>query len=155
MVKQAIVLAGGLGTRLRDTVPDLPKCMAPVNGQPFLTYVIRNLLSEGVERFIFSLGYKHAIIEEFLDVQFPTINSVNAVEEEPLGTGGAILSACKKEEEKKNLIVKGETLYKVDIEAISSFHDKQAPVCTIALKPMENFDRYGVVEIDKNNIVTA
>ena len=67
MTTEAIILAGGLGTRLRDTVPDLPKCMAPVNNQPFLLYVIRHLLSQGVTRFIFSLGYKHEVIEEFLN----------------------------------------------------------------------------------------
>src|SRR4029079_19806331 len=118
--------------------------MAPVNGQPFLVYVIRHLLSQGVKRFIFSLGYKHEVIEEFLNNQFPTIDFENSIEEEPLGTGGAILLACKKVKEKNVLIVNGDTLYKVDIEALSSFHDKQDPFCTLALKPMENFDRYGV-----------
>ena len=67
MLKEAIILAGGLGTRLRSVVSDLPKCMAPVAGQPFLKYVIRYLLSQGIEKFIFSLGYKHEAIEEFLD----------------------------------------------------------------------------------------
>ena len=93
MTKEAIILAGGLGTRLRDTVPDLPKCMAPVNGQPFLVYVIRHLLSQGVKKFIFSLGYKHEVIEEFLNNQFPTIDFETSIEEEQLGTGGAILLA--------------------------------------------------------------
>lgn len=152
-VKAAIILAGGLGTRLRDTVPDLPKCMAPVNGQPFLTYVIRYLLSQGIEKFIFSLGYKHEVIENFLNTQFPTINFECSVEEEPLGTGGAIKLACKKTTEKNILVVNGDTLYKVNAEAIFSFHNKNAADCSITLKPMENFDRYGVVEID-NNIVT-
>ena len=64
MLKEAIILAGGLGTRLRSVVSDLPKCMAPVAGQPFLKHVIRYLLSQGVEKFIFSLGYKHEMIEQ-------------------------------------------------------------------------------------------
>ncbi len=55
MIKEAIILAGGLGTRLRDAVPDLPKCMAPVAGRPFLFYVINYLRSQGIEKFIFSL----------------------------------------------------------------------------------------------------
>ena len=153
MTKEAIILAGGLGTRLRDTVPDVPKCMAPVNDQPFLIYVIRHLLSQGVKRFIFSLGYKHEMIEEFLNEQFPTIDFEISVEEEPLGTGGAILLACQKSIGENVLVVNGDTLYKANIEAISSFHDNRGPVCTLALKPMENFDRYGVVEIDNNNVV--
>ena len=65
-IKEAIILAGGLGTRLRDTVPDLPKCMAPVAGRPFLFYVINYLRSQGIEKFIFSLGYKHELIEDYL-----------------------------------------------------------------------------------------
>ena len=55
---EAIILAGGLGTRLRSAVPDLPKCMAPINGVPFISYLIDNLINEGVTKFIFSLGYK-------------------------------------------------------------------------------------------------
>src|SRR6185295_19332572 len=95
-IKQAIILAGGFGTRLKDAVPDLPKCMAPVNGRPFLFYVINYLRSQGIERFIFSLGYKHEVIEEYLTDQFSTLNFQCSVEETPLGTGGAIKLACSK-----------------------------------------------------------
>lgn len=152
---EAIILAGGLGTRLRDAVPDLPKCMAPVNDQPFLTYVIRHLLSQGVEKFIFSLGYKHELIESFLNEQFATINFKTVIEKEPLGTGGAIQLACKSATEKDVLVLNGDTLYKIDAEELSSFHQQKKSVCTIALKPMQSFDRYGVVEINKNNVVTS
>jgi len=71
---QAILLAGGLGTRLRNTIPDIPKCMAQVNGRPFLFYVINYLRSQGIENFIFSLGYKHEVIESYLNDQFSTLN---------------------------------------------------------------------------------
>lgn len=153
-IKEAIILAGGLGTRLRDTVPDLPKCMAPVNGQPFLSYVIRHLLSQGIEKFIFSLGYKHEAIEEFLNTQYPTINSQCCIEEDPLGTGGAIRFACEKATEKNVLVINGDTLYKIDVTSLSQSHMDHSPLCSIALKPMKNFDRYGVVEINSNNVVT-
>ncbi|MFI5134012.1 MAG: sugar phosphate nucleotidyltransferase, partial [Chitinophagales bacterium] len=154
-VKQAIILAGGLGTRLKDTVPDLPKCMAPVNGQPFLTYVIRHLLSQGIEKFIFSLGYRHEIIEEFLNTQYPTINFQCVVEQEPLGTGGAIKLSCQAATEKNVLILNGDTLYKTDSEALSAFHLSHDAECTLALKPMQSFDRYGVVELDENNTIAS
>jgi D-glycero-alpha-D-manno-heptose 1-phosphate guanylyltransferase len=62
MIKEAIILAGGLGTRLRSVVNDVPKCMAPVNGIPFINFIITYLKKEGVERFIFSLGYKSEIV---------------------------------------------------------------------------------------------
>lgn len=154
MATEAIILAGGSDTRLSDTVPDLPKCMTPVNGKPFLLYVIRYLLSQGIKRFIFSLGYKHEMIEEFLNNQFPTIDFENSLEKEPLETGGAILLACEKAKEKNVLIINGNIFYKVDVGAISSFHEKQRADCTLVLKPLENFDRYGVVEVDNDNIVT-
>src|SRR5215212_11354956 len=96
MIREAIILAGGLGTRLRDAVPDLPKCMAPVAGRPFLSFVIDYLRMQGIERFVFSLGYKSHIIEEFLRKEYPTLNYTSVIEHEPLGTGGAIQLALKK-----------------------------------------------------------
>ncbi|MEO8403641.1 MAG: NTP transferase domain-containing protein, partial [Chitinophagaceae bacterium] len=79
----AIILAGGLGTRLRSAVPDLPKCMAPVAGRPFLFHVINSLRLQGVEHFIFSLGYKHEIIEEYLADQFSRLSYECVIEAEP------------------------------------------------------------------------
>jgi D-glycero-alpha-D-manno-heptose 1-phosphate guanylyltransferase len=156
-IKEAIILAGGLGTRLSKTVPDLPKCMAPVAGQPFLKYVIRYLLSQGVEKFIFSLGYKHEIIEKFLSDEFPALNCQCSVEEEPLGTGGAIQLACKRipQNVKANvLIVNGDTIFKADIRKADLFHQEKNAQCTLLLKPMQRFDRYGTVELDDDCTVT-
>jgi D-glycero-alpha-D-manno-heptose 1-phosphate guanylyltransferase len=150
---QAIILAGGLGTRLRDAVPDLPKCMAPVAGRPFLYYVINYFRSQGVEKFIFSLGYKHEVIEEYLAAQFATLNYQCVVEDEPMGTGGAILLSCKKAIEKNILVTNGDTLFKVNAEKLGFFHYTHNADCTLALKPMKNFDRYGVVEVDGTNAI--
>ncbi len=156
--KEAIILAGGLGTRLREIVPDLPKCMAPVAGEPFLKHVIRYLLSQGIEKFIFSLGYKHEIIERFLNDQFPYLNYQCSIEEEPLGTGGAIQMACKRIPNggKENvLIVNGDTLFKGDIQKADLFHHEKNAECTLLLKPMQNFDRYGIVEVDNDFTVKS
>ena len=117
----------------------VPKCMAPVNNLPFLTYVIRHLISQGIEKFIFSLGYKHELIEEFLNTQFPTINFQCVIEEEPLDTGGAINMACKESSESNMLIVNGDTLFKINTELVSEFHFKHKAECTIALKSMQDF----------------
>ena len=122
MIKEAIILAGGLGTRLREAVPDLPKCMAPVAGRPFLFHVINYLRLQGIERFIFSLGYKHEVIEEYLQGHFPTLKYVVALEEEPLGTGGAIQLACTRAESKHIVVVNGDTMYKADLHAAYQFH---------------------------------
>jgi D-glycero-alpha-D-manno-heptose 1-phosphate guanylyltransferase len=155
MIKEAIILAGGLGTRLRNAVPDLPKCMASVAGRPFLFYVINYLRSQGIEKFIFSLGYKHEVIEEYLNTQFSTLDYQCSIEEEPIGTGGAIQLACKIATAKNVLITNGDTLFKVDIEKLSSFHLEHVADCTLSLKPMKDFDRYGVVELNKKNAINS
>ncbi|HMK28005.1 MAG TPA: HAD-IIIA family hydrolase [Chitinophagaceae bacterium] len=152
-IKEAIILAGGLGTRLKDTVPDLPKCMAPVAGRPFLFYVINYLRSQGIEKFIFATGYMHEIIEEYLNDQFSTLNFECSVEKEPLGTGGAIQLALSKASSQDLVIANGDTLYRVDLHKALLFHTQQQAESTILLKPMINFDRYGVVEINADHLV--
>jgi D-glycero-alpha-D-manno-heptose 1-phosphate guanylyltransferase len=153
MIREAIILAGGLGTRLREAVPELPKCMAPVAGRPFLFHVINYLRLQGIERFIFSLGYKHEVIEEYLQMHFPTLKYTVVIEEEPLGTGGAIQLACTKAENKQVVVVNGDTMYKADLHAAFLFHIHHMAECTLLLKPMKNFDRYGVVELNDQQLV--
>ncbi len=146
-MKEAIILAGGLGTRLRSTVPDLPKCMAPVNGIPFIKFVVEHLQKQGIEKFIFALGYKNEVFEEFIQKEMPTVRYKLSVEEEPLGTGGAIKLACSKATEKSVLIANGDTLFKIDVPKLTGFHELSGANCTLSLKCMKHFDRYGVVEL--------
>jgi len=155
MIKEAIILAGGLGTRLRSAVPDLPKCMAPVAGKPFLFYVIDHLQKQGVDKFIFSLGYKSEVIIEYTKTQYPKTNIQYSIEEDPLGTGGAIKLAASKAIEKNVLVLNGDTLFSVDIKAISALHETKDANCTLALKPMQNFERYGVVELNSDSSVAS
>ena len=155
MIQQAIILAGGLGTRLREAVPDLPKCMAPVAGRPFLYHVINYLQQQGITSFIFSLGYKHEVIEQYLKDEFPALQYECVIEAEPLGTGGAIQLACKHATEKQVLVTNGDTLFRIDLAHLSAFHQSHNAECTLALKPMENFDRYGVVTVTDNGVVES
>ncbi|RTL59209.1 MAG: HAD-IIIA family hydrolase [Sphingobacteriales bacterium] len=152
-VKEAIILAGGLGTRLRSVVSDLPKCMAPVAGKPFLHYVIEQLTKQGINKFIFATGYKSEIIEEWLKKELSTLPYQLSIETEPLGTGGAIKQACEKATEKNVLIVNGDTLFNINVEELSAAHTATHADCTLVLKPMKNFDRYGVVELNENNSI--
>lgn len=154
-IKEAIILAGGLGTRLRESVPDLPKCMAPVAGRPFLFYVINYLRSQGINSFIFSLGYKHEVIEEYLAKEFATLTYQTVIEQEPLGTGGAIQLALQKATTDHVIVTNGDTLYKANIKQLSLFHVMAGAICTLGLKPMQKFDRYGVVEINENDTITS
>jgi D-glycero-alpha-D-manno-heptose 1-phosphate guanylyltransferase len=155
MIKEAIILAGGLGTRLRSVVSDTPKCMAPVAGKPFLHFLISFLKKNGMKHFIFSVGYMHEVIEEYLENNYPELNYTISLENEPLGTGGAIKLACEKSHQKNVLICNGDTLYKIDCMALSKFHEEKKAACTLSLKPMSHFDRYGVVELNADNSVKS
>ena len=145
---EAIILAGGLGTRLRSAVPNLPKCMAPINGVPFISYLIDNLINEGVTNFIFSLGYKSELFISLLEEKLPMKNYLIVIEDEPLGTGGAIKLACKKAKDENVIALNGDSLFKVILKELMQFHLEKKSRCTLALKPMQNFERYGSVEID-------
>ncbi|HSN60466.1 MAG TPA: nucleotidyltransferase family protein [Ferruginibacter sp.] len=152
MIKEAIILAGGLGFRLQPVNPVLPKSLVPVAGRPFMDYILEHLLQHGIEKFIFALGHRHSFMEDYINElpkKFgPTFHYQFSIEEEPLGTGGAIKFASKKATEENVLIVNGDTLFKINMATLSAFHFNHKASCTIALKPMQDFDRYGLVEID-------
>jgi D-glycero-alpha-D-manno-heptose 1-phosphate guanylyltransferase len=155
MIDQCIILAGGLGTRLRTAVPDLPKCMAPVNNRPFVEYVIDYFQQQGVQHFIFALGYKSEAFETFLSSKLSTANYQLSIESEPLGTGGAIQLACSKAHGKNVLVTNGDTLFKAGIAALSDFHTSNQSDCTLPLKPMHDFDRYGVVALNESSRIES
>jgi len=153
--KEAIILAGGLGTRLKSVLPNLPKCMAPVNGIPFLDILISYLKQQGVEHFIFSVGYlKEAIIPHIRN-HHPDLRVSFSEEDEPLGTGGAIFMALLKAEKKHVFIFNGDTFFNVNLDLLEEFHLKKKAHCSLALKPMNEFSRYGTVEISKDEIITG
>ena len=153
MIKTAIILAGGLGTRLRSAVSDLPKCMAPVHGTPFISFVIDYLKKEGIENFIFSLGYKSESIISYTDDAYKALHKKYVIETKQLGTGGAIKAACKEVKEKNVIVVNGDTLFTVNIKKLSQLHETYLADCTIALKEMQDFDRYGAVELNSDNSI--
>jgi D-glycero-alpha-D-manno-heptose 1-phosphate guanylyltransferase len=153
MIREAIILAGGLGTRLRTAVPDLPKCMAPVDGKPFLRYVIDHFRREGIERFIFALGYKSEAFDDLFRQTFPEGGYVVSVEQGPLGTGGAIRQACGLGRDETVLILNGDTFFRIGLETLAGFHQQKNADCSLCLKPMKEFDRFGVVERDEQQRV--
>jgi D-glycero-alpha-D-manno-heptose 1-phosphate guanylyltransferase len=155
MINQAIILAGGLGTRLRSAVPDLPKCMAPVAGKPFLEHVIDYFLRQGINEFIFAVGYKSEMIIDFVESNYPELIVDFSIEEDLLGTGGAIKLAAGKARHKDVLVLNGDTIFKIDLKELSDFHETALADCTIVLKPMTNFARYGVVEVSTDNKIKS
>ena len=139
---EAVVLAGGLGTRLRSVVHDLPKCMAPVGGEPFLSYILDWLASYKITRVVLSVGYLKESIIDWVSTQNYPFEIDYAIEDTPLGTGGGIKLALSKCKARKVIVVNGDTFFPVDLDAIPF----AAPV-TVALKPMTDFDRYGAVSV--------
>lgn len=151
---EVIVLAGGKGTRLQGVVPDVPKPMAPVNGKPFLEYILKYLKRNGVSKVVLSVGYKWEIIQEYFGDDYDGIDLVYSVENEPLGTGGAIKQALSLIEGEQALIINGDTFFDVPlIELCENVSSDTSLV--LSLKEMHDFDRYGCVEIDDDNRVMA
>lgn len=147
---EVIILAGGLGTRLRSVVSEVPKCMAPVAGKPFLWYLLKYLTRYDVSRVILSVGYLREVIFKWIDEvgdEFP-FSFDYAVEEEPLGTGGGIKLALSKALTQDVVILNGDTFFDVDLKELMDFHKLAPSAVTIALKPMRDFDRYGRVIVD-------
>lgn len=149
MIKEAIILAGGLGTRLRDVIKDVPKPMAPIEGRPFLEYLLSYLHKQNIKKVVFAVGYKKEVIIDFFGNKYKDIKLVYSIEEEPLGTGGAILKALYLIENEHFFVLNGDTFFNIDLSSLENFYyDKQADL-VIALKEMNNCERYGVIELDE------
>lgn len=149
---EAIVLAGGLGTRLRSVVSDLPKPMAPIGEKPFLEYILKYLKNNGITKAILSVGYKWETIKEYFGDKFENIELIYSVEDDPLGTGGAIKKAMNHVDSDQVYIINGDTFFDVDLRNFVLHHESKL---MLSLKNMQNFDRYGCVESDENNFVTT
>lgn len=155
ILQEAVILAGGLGTRLRAVVNELPKVMAPVNGKPFLHYIIRHLSSKGITRIVLSTGYLREHIIQWCENRYPGIRISYAVEEEPLGTGGGILNALQSCEQRDVLVLNGDTFFESDFVSLIGIYESNLAECVLSLKAMKDFDRYGTVETDNNHLITG
>ena len=152
--KEAIILAGGFGTRLQSVVSDVPKPMAPVGGKPFLYYVLKYINSFGLNRVVLSLGYRHETIMEYFGDKFENLELVYAVEKQPLGTGGAVKFSLSSIQSDSFFLLNGDSFFKSDLRELASFHKRSRAKITLSLKKLQNFDRYGSVEMDPSGIVT-
>jgi D-glycero-alpha-D-manno-heptose 1-phosphate guanylyltransferase len=140
-VTTAIILAGGLGTRLASVVPDMPKPMASVRGRPFLEHLMDYWIGQGVDRIVLSVGYKRQLIMDHFGSSFRDVNVSYAVEEQPLGTGGGLLLAAQGLSE-PFLVLNGDTFFDVDLKVLSAFHLDHGSRWTFALFRTGDTDRY-------------
>lgn len=145
---EVIILAGGLGTRLSNTIGDKPKCLAPIAGRPFLQYLFQYLEEQCCKKVILALGYKYTQVLEWLSNTQWNIKIETIIEKEPLGTGGAISLALSKCCNKDVIIINGDTMFRVDLKAMLHEHQGNSKAAaTIALKYMTQFDRYGAITL--------
>lgn len=115
----AVILAGGLGTRLRSAVPDLPKPMAPISGRPFLEYLLDYWIKQGVSHFMLSVGYRHEVIVGHFGNNYKSARIDYVIEETPLGTGGGLLLALEKiDKDESFLLLNGDTYFAVDLKTL-------------------------------------
>jgi len=146
-MRQAVILAGGFGTRLSHVVSDVPKPMAPIKNKPFLDYIIKTLKKQGFDSFIFLTGYKSECIENY----FKNLdNAVFVKEETALGTGGAILNAYKYLND-DFFVINGDTFFDIDYSILEEFGKNKS--LTVALRYTNNIERYGFADIDDNYLI--
>ncbi len=144
---KAVVLAGGLGTRIRERVADVPKAMAPVAGHPFIEYVLDRLLAGGFTDIILSVGYRYQAIADHFGTRYRGASLEYVVESEPLGTGGGIRYALPKDEPDAVLVLNGDTLLDVDIRAFLAWYRERPVPLAVVLRQVEDVARFGAVEL--------
>ena len=141
---QAILLAGGLGTRLRSVVSDRPKPMALIQEKPFMEYVTRELVRNGVRVIIFAVGYKGSLLEEYFnDGSDFGFHAAYAYEETLLGTAGAIKNAGKFITEDRFFVLNADTFYQIDYSRLTALQEKEELDMALVLRQVPDISRYG------------
>jgi D-glycero-alpha-D-manno-heptose 1-phosphate guanylyltransferase len=151
----AVVLAGGLGTRLAAISNGLPKPMVQVANRPFIEYVLDTLVDAGTTRIILAVSYRWEVLRNYLGARYRCATLEYSVEEKPLGTGGAISKCVNDQGLEQVLILNGDTLFRIDIDDLVQRHRRSNSGITMALRRVENSSRYGVVSCDPSGVVTA
>jgi len=143
-----VILAGGLGTRLKPVLKDKPKCLAPINGKPFIDILLDECIDQGLRRFILCVGYlKEQVIEHLSDRNDCEI--VFSEEDEPLGTGGAVKNAEPLIKSDPVLVMNGDSISGLRINDMLLFHAENIADGCIAIRRVKNSKRYGQVVLDE------
>ena len=155
MLNTAIILAGGMGTRLKTIISDLPKPMAPIMNVPFLTYQLNYLKHFGIKKVIFSVGYLSEKIIAHYNQSFENISIEYSIEKNPLGTGGGIRMAMSNLNEDLVLILNGDSFFDLNLEQFYNLHLEQKADFSLALRYVNNSERYGNIEFNSSNQITS
>ena len=152
MFKEAIILAGGFGTRLSHVVSNVPKPMAPVFGKPFLCYLLDRLIEAGIEHVILATGHLHEVIDRYFANGYRGLRITCSYESTPLFTGGAIRQAAQYIDSEDFLVLNGDTLFDIDLQKLYAFHTSRQAKLSVALRHVEDTSRYGSVCTEKERI---
>lgn len=153
---EAVVLVGGLGTRLRDALPDRPKPLAEIGGRPFLGFLLDQLARAGIQRTILCTSYKADQIEKTLGGRFgEQMDLIYSHEEEPLGTAGALRLAEGKLEQDFALIANGDSYVATNLRTFISWHLQSNHPGSLLLVKIDNVSRFGSVVLDDDGKITT
>ena len=154
-VNEAIILAGGKGTRLASMLPSIPKSMAPVNGKPFLSYVLDYLEKQQISKVIISVGYLKEYIIKNIGDSYRKIKIQYSAEDSPLGTGGAIKAALANCKQNEVFVLNGDTYFQPDLNEMQLIHNQIKADISIAVKWLEDTSRYGSINYDNEGRITS
>jgi D-glycero-alpha-D-manno-heptose 1-phosphate guanylyltransferase len=151
MPTEAIILAGGFGTRLRAVVSDVPKPLAPVAGRPFLHWLLDGLARQGISRVILATGYMGEVVQASLGQSFAGMAMLYAREETPLGTGGALYAALSHAASERVFVLNGDTWLGAPLAPLAA----EAPDAdlVLAVRPVADRARYGSVVVEGNRVL--
>jgi D-glycero-alpha-D-manno-heptose 1-phosphate guanylyltransferase len=150
---EAIILAGGRGTRLKELTEQTPKPLVLVKGRPFLDYVLEHLSKHGVKLAVLSVGYLAGQFQARYGTSSGSMKIEYAVEEEPKGTGGAIRFALNQLSDPNPMVLNGDSLFLADLKSLYEFHLNRKRPLTLALRPVDSAGRYGKVTVEGETIV--
>ena len=150
---EAIILAGGFGTRLRGVVDDVPKPLAPVAGRPFLGWLLDRLAARGMRRCILATGYLSELVEQRIGTRWQGMDIAYSREPEPLGTGGAIRLAATRLQGHAAHVLNGDTWLEYDPVALEDSARAAVASMAIALARVDDVARYGAVDIEDTRVV--
>ncbi len=149
---EAIVLAGGFGTRLREIVPDLPKPMAPVAGRPFLEILLTVMAKKGFSRVVLSLGYMADKVISYFGDRFAGMELLYEVEKSPLGTGGAVRQALSRCNEDHVFVFNGDTYLDLEVAGVET-HWQRHHVPIIVARDVSDTARYGRLITENERVI--
>jgi len=152
----AVILAGGLGKRLRSAYAAGPKSMAPIAGKPFIDYLLRWLRAEGVEEVVICVGYKRSSIQRYVGKGRKWGLRVSySIERKLLGTAGAVKNAEPLISSRRVLVLNGDTLVGVKLKSLVEFHQSRPAWATLTTVKVPDQQRYGRIKLDDSSRIMA